>query len=227
MANLTLAQFETRVAALLVDAAYSVFSTATIDAALRLSLAEYTAVLPLSKETVITCPAAGREIALSDLDAPIDIIDVWWPYDSAASSETWPPNRVHGFSVWLDDSSPVLFLSADDQEQPAADDEIRLWYTTVHTIQNLDSASSTTIPAAHESLIAFGGAGYACYLLAIKAAREITANRFNAPNYMEIAQRFLNRFHHDLDQLAHTSQNTSNAQVAAWALDKYDGEEGF
>ena len=224
MANLTLVQFEARIAAMLIDPAYSVFTAATIDAGLRLALSDYTARIPLTKETVITCPGAGREIALSDLTDLIDAVDVWYPYDSTAD-EVWPPSRVTGFTVYWDDARPVLFLSAPEQDQPQTDDEIRLWYTTPHTVQNLDSAAVTTIPAQHESLVVTGAGGYACFLIATQAARTITVNRFEAPNYMEMSQRLLEKFHADFNRLAHTSQNQSNPQVAFWTLDKYDGME--
>ncbi len=158
----TLAQLEARLAARLVDTANSVFATATLDEALRAALSDYTAAAPLTAETVLTLPGAGREIALNGVTGLSGVTDVWWPYDSLADdANAWPPNRVRGFRVWWDDAQPVLFLESVAGAQPRAGDEVRLWYTRAHTVQNLDSGAVTTLPAHHESGLVTGAAGYA------------------------------------------------------------------
>src|SRR5262245_45949734 len=106
----TLAQMEAKVSALLMDPTNTAFTTAVVDGALRLALDEYSRVAPRAMETVIVLPGDGREIALSGITDLIQVTEVWWPYDSSASTETWPPNRVQGFRLWWDDASPVLFL---------------------------------------------------------------------------------------------------------------------
>ena len=156
----TLAQLETRASARLVDAANAVFATTTLDEGLRAALSDFTAASPLTVETVITLPGHGREIALAALTGLIAVTDVCWPFDSTAV-EVWPPNRVRGFSVWWDDAQPVLYLSSFAGNQPQQDDELRLWYMKAHTIQNLDSAAVTTIPAHQESQLVTGAAAYA------------------------------------------------------------------
>src|SRR4051812_32019556 len=99
----TLAQFEARLAARLVDAANAVWSSATLDEALPSALAEYSAAVPLTAETAITLPGAGREIALSGVADLLSVSEVWWPY-ATTSSEVWPPNQVAGFRVYWDDA---------------------------------------------------------------------------------------------------------------------------
>jgi hypothetical protein len=94
----TLAQLEARVAARLVDSSNAVYSTATIDEALRTALADYSAALPLAAETYITLPGKGREVALNSLANLIAVLDVWWPFDP--DTEVWPPNQVAGFRLW-------------------------------------------------------------------------------------------------------------------------------
>ncbi len=156
----TLAQYRTRIAARLVDAANAVFATATLDEALRAALADYAQACPLTAETVLVLPAAGREIALNGVAGLTGVTDVWWPYDSGAG-EVWPPNRVRGWRLWWDDAQPVLFLAAIAGAQPQAGDELRLWYTRVHTVQDLDGAATTTVFDAHEAGLVTGAAGYA------------------------------------------------------------------
>src|SRR5436309_13301084 len=125
----TLAQLEARVSARLVDATNAVFSLATIDEALRSALSDYTEACPLTSETYITTPAAGREIALSGVSGFLALTNVWWPFDP--DTEVWPPNQVGGWRVWWDDAQPLLILSSKTGSQPAASDNVRLWYTKV------------------------------------------------------------------------------------------------
>jgi hypothetical protein len=157
MSNLS--QLQTRLAARLVDAANAVFSTTTLEEALRSALSDYTAAVPLTMETVLTLPAAGREIALNNVSGLIGVTDVWWPYDSLAPA--WPPNRVRGFRLWWDDAQPVLFLANVAGAEPQADDELRLWYTRAHSLEDLDGGALTTVPVHHESALVTGAAGYA------------------------------------------------------------------
>ena len=89
-----LAGIRDRVEVMLMDTGNAIYDAGTIDEALRLALDQYNFVNPLTMETVITLPGDGREIALSDLTGLVKVIDVWYPYDSGASSETWPPNEL-------------------------------------------------------------------------------------------------------------------------------------
>ncbi len=121
--------------------------------------------LPLELETVLILPGDGREIALNTLTGLSKVTNVWWPYDS--TTEVWPPNRVRGFRVYWDDARPVLFLDRFDGDQPQTDDELRIWYTGMQTIQDLDSATTTTIPDEHYSLLCTGAAGHAAMSRAV------------------------------------------------------------
>lgn len=227
----TLAQLEAQVAALLMDSGNAIFSTSVIDAALRMALSEYSDAAPLAMETVLTLPGDGREIALSSLSGLVNVTEAWWPFDSDATSETWPPNRVRGFRLWWDDASPVLFLDLDDgasgvhSSEPQGDDEIRIWYTKPHTIQNLDSASTTTV-GEHESLIVRGAAGLACLGRAADVNETAVNMAVSTPNYAALANRFLNQmdfgFYPRLYVLRSQSKARGRAFSDGWKLDKYE-----
>ena len=154
----TLTTLRTRVLQFLLSSGLSAWNSETIDEMLRQALAEYSDVFPRQVETVITCPAAGREIALSALTELVNVLDVWWPYDSTA--DQWPPNRVAGFRLDWDDGQPLLTLTCTAGPEPQANDEVRLWYTTPHHLDGLDGAAGTTILLQHESLIVYGAAAY-------------------------------------------------------------------
>ena len=117
---LTLAQYRTRIAARLLDSSNAVYSTTTIDEALKAALHDYSAALPLTAETVLTLPGDGREVALNGVSNLLQVLEVWWPYDSDAG-EVWPPNQVAGFRVWWDDAQPVLLLASKTGRQPQAE----------------------------------------------------------------------------------------------------------
>jgi hypothetical protein len=220
---LTLAQYRTRIAARLIDASNAVYSTTTIDEALKTALHDYSAALPCTAETVITLPGDGREIALSGVSDLFQVLDVWWPYDSTAD-EVWPPNQVAGFRVWWDDAQPVLILASKSGLQPQADDELRLWYTKPHTIQDLDSAAVTTVFAMHESMLVTGAAGYTAASEHIDQIGNVRLDPAEAPTLTTWAADRLKEFRDWLDTLKTGPGPTGSAPPygPGWQLDKWD-----
>lgn len=217
----TLAQLEARTAARLVDGANAVFSTATIDEGLRSALHDYTNAAPLTAETVITLPGAGREIALASISGLIHVTDVWWPY-STTSEEVWPPNRVRGFQLQWDDAQPLLVLTNLVGEQPQADDELRLWYTKPHTIQNLDSGAVTTIPLHHESALITGAAGYAALAENIDQIGGIHLDTTETAELRRWGSARLEEWTRFLTRLAAGAPAAGPAFGPGWQLDRYD-----
>src|SRR3989304_9242805 len=124
----TLAEVRDRVELMLQDTGNAIFATSLIDESIQQALDQYNMVNPQGKETVITLPGDGREIALDSITGLTKVTEVWWAYDSTASAETWPPNRVKGWRLWWDDARPVLFLDTIDQSEPQTEDEVRVWY---------------------------------------------------------------------------------------------------
>ncbi len=227
----TLAQLEARVDALLYDATFTVFTTATIDEALRQALERYNDAAPLSAETVITVPSAGHEIALDSINNLLQVTDVWFPYDSDAA-EVFPPQRPRGFRLWWDDGAPVLFLTPNPSTgaggaQPQANDELRIFYTKPHTIQNLDAGDVTTLPAPHESLIVRGAAGFACLARSVNLNETASNMAVSTPNYAALAEIYLNDisagFLTILDQLRAQSNVRGEPFGAGWTMDKWEG----
>jgi hypothetical protein len=227
--GLTLAQYEARVAVFLMDTGNTIWPTATLDECIRLALHEYSEANPLGVETVITLPGDGREVALNALPGLTAVTDVWWPYDSAATTETWPPNRVRGFRMYWDDDQPVLYLETEDDTQPQQDDELRLWYVKQRTIQNLDSASATTIQVDHESWIVMGAAGQAAFARATDLAETAGVSAVSTPNLAALGSRWLRTFRANVASLrGQRNPGGPGGPVfgAGWRLDKWDNERG-
>ncbi len=216
----TIADFRTRIRALLVDAAGAIFSDAIVDEALRQALDEYNEALPLGKETVIDLPGDGREIALNGLDGLRQVMEVYWPFDSL--SEPWPPNRARGFHVYWDDSQPVLYLDNVEGDEPQLDDELRLWYTTSHTIDGLDGASITTLPGEHCSLIASGAAGHAALARGVDLIEVTSADLYGTGLLLVWAQRKLKDFRDALEKIKRAHARAGLPYGAGWKLDKWD-----
>ena len=222
----TLAHLRDRVEALLMDTANAIWDTGTIDEAIRQCLDEYNAVFPLTMETVIELPGDGREIALNSLAGLIEVLEVWWPYDSDASSETWPPNKVRGFRLWWDDAQPVLFLDILGGDQPQQDDEMRVWYAKRQSIQDLDSAAATTVMADHESSLVKGAAAH-CALSRTVDLIEVAGADLYAIGLLGTWGRAKEReWYTFLESLRKKSARRGVPWGHGWPLDKWDGATG-
>lgn len=226
---LTLAQYKTRVLSFLMDSGIAIWTVASDVTAecLRSALDEYSGANPLAAETVLTLPGAGREIALASIAGLQSVHDVWWPYDSL-DPDVWPPVRVRGFRLWWDDAQPVLFLDTEDGDQPQADDEVRVFYSKPHTIQDLDAAAVTTIPTDHESLLVLGASGFACFARSMDLAETTGVSAVSTPNYAALGSRYLKEFRKRLDFLRVSNSNPAGVSGAAfgagWPLDEWDGK---
>ena len=93
------------------------------------------------------------------------MVNVWWPYDSDAVSETWPPNKVRGFRLWWDDLQAVLFLEIEDSSQPKTDEEVRIWYAKRQVIQDLDEDG-------------FEGTGWAIQYMHVESRDRVAAGTY-------------------------------------------------
>jgi hypothetical protein len=218
----TLTQLIDRVEVALLDATNTHFSVDTITQGLRQALREYSLVRPQEGETVLTLPAAGREIALSSITGLLEVTDVWWPYDTLATSETWPPNRVRGWRTWWDDAQPVLFLTRFDGEQPQADDEVRIWYVKQQTIENLDSGSVTTLPTAHEEILVNGAAGFAAMSNAVDMINTVNTDVFMVGLMGTWGKTKINEFRKTMEGLRAAGARSGPAWGHAWVMDKWD-----
>lgn len=191
-----------RVRAALMDDG-TIFTDTVLTEAVRAALDEYSEAAPAAMEAVITLPGDGREIALDALPGLTAVTRVWWPFDSTAATEAWPPNAVAGFTLWWDDARPVLFLDARDGATPRLGDELRLWYTRAHTVQGLCGASVTTTPTADLSLLVTGATGFALLARSYDQTEVAASGAISTPNYAAAAFRLLRQFRQALNARRH------------------------
>jgi hypothetical protein len=217
-----LAAIRDRVEVMLQDTGNAIWDTDVLDEGLRQALDQYNLVNPLRMETVITLPGDGREIALSGISGLLYVLDCWWPYDSDAATETWPPNRVRGWRVWWDDNQAVLFLEITEGSQPQTDEEVRIWYAKRQTIENLDSGSTTTIRGDHESLIILGAAGHAAMSRTADLVEVANTDLFQVGLLGTWGQRKIREFNAQLKIIQREQVRHGPSWMAGWSLDKWD-----
>ena len=221
-----LADIRDRVELVLQDTGNAIWDADTIDEALRHALDQYNGTNPLHMESVITLPGDGREIALSGITGLMDVLDVWWPYDSDATAETWPPNRVAGWRLWWDDAQPLLFLEIDAGDQPKTDDEIRVWYSKRQTIENLDSGSITSLRGDHESLVIMGAAGHAAMSRTIDLVETGGTDLYQVSILGTWGSRKIREYMQALRKLEKVHARRGRSWGAGWSLDKWDQGNG-
>jgi hypothetical protein len=210
----TLASLRDRVELQLNDVTNATWSTGELDEAITQALDAYTLHLPRKAIGSITLSAAGREISLASITYT-DILHVWWDYDS--TDPDYPP-KFRNFSVW-----PGSLLHINDIEEPAAGDVVRIWYTTVHTLNGLLSATVTTVPPAHDTIIAEGAAAFAVMQHRPYVAMAVNDNEWAPRNLKEWAEARLTDFYRDLDTLARQEAARQAGLASGPALDRWDG----
>ena len=163
-----LATIRDRVEARLQDATNARWSTDDLDEAIRTALEQYSKYKPTHALGTIALSSDGREIDISSLTGCLQVEDVWWDYDS--SDPSYPPN-YRQFEVW-----PGDLLYIDDREEPESGDTVRVWYTKMHTIEDLDSATATTLPADDEGTIVTGACHFAAQMRSVELAEDLYAH---------------------------------------------------
>ncbi len=161
-----LATLRDHVESLLKDAGNALWTTGELDDAIRRALHRYSEMRPRELVTTLTLTAAGREVSLAGVSDLLRPLRVWWPY--TASEPEYPP----AWARWDLHGPVTLFLDVADE--PQAGDVVRLFYAALHTIDGLDSATATTVPANDEETIALGAAGYAALARAAYATEAVT-----------------------------------------------------
>jgi hypothetical protein len=204
------------------DETNAVWSDDVIDQAIWEALDEYSRMLPLAAEEVLTLAAAGRSIDVSSITGLLSVTRVYWPYDS--SEEIWPPNQVKGFRLDWVAGDPYLVLTAYDGTEPQTGDEVKVWYTCRQTIEDLDLATGTTVPALHESLIVLGAAGYAVQGRGLDLLRISEIDPDLVTKYEKWAEGWLQEFRAKLEQLRGESARAGESWGTGWELDKWEGK---
>jgi hypothetical protein len=202
-----LADFRELVEADLTDASNSTWSTTELDRAIRKALYRYSEVRPQQAIGTLTA-AASREYALSTLTGLIGVERVWWPYDS--TDPEYPP-QWQDFELW--DDRTTLFLKSENC--PAVgDDPLRVFYTKVQAIQNLDSAAASTYPDEDEEVLVLGATAFAAIQRSRYVVDAVNPSAYTPDLWVRWGQDRLKMFERELERIAQRLLANSDARVA-------------
>lgn len=126
------------------DAANQRWTDAELDRHIQRTVREFSLSAPLEAKSILTTTAGSRDLSIAGLTDLVAIEAVEFPLGQ------YPPSYVR-FSVWL----TTLTLLVDST--PVAAESVNVYHTKLHTID----ATSSTVAARFEDVIAGGAAGYA------------------------------------------------------------------
>jgi len=189
----------------------STYDLDDLDEALRWALQRYSMVSPDQTITTITLTSTGREISIATLTDRMEIMRVWWDYDS---SDPEHPPMWRRFEPW---PGNVLFI--DDTEEPATGDVVRIWYTRLHSLSGLDGASATSIPLDAETVIVTGAAGFAA-----QEREQEQQGRGTPTRLREWAAARLEEFERLLQAIARKWAARQSGIASAPTLDRWDSQ---
>ncbi len=203
----------------LADAGNAIYSTAELDAALRSALHEYSQSWPNHNVATVELEKDGREIEMG-ITGLLAVVNVWWPYDDTA--DVWPPNRVRAWRQMDLAGEPTLYFDSINGAEPLEDEVVRVWYTALHTIDDLDSADTTTVRPDHENVIIQGAAGKAAMTRAVELAETADIDIYIVESLRAWARLKLREFFVALQQLRAESVRQGLPYTDGWAVDKWD-----
>ena len=174
------------------DAGNAVWTTAEIDRAIEKALSEYSRARPLQGDGTITLAADGREVSLSTLTGLTTVVRVWYPYTSTDPED---PPQWRQWELW---GSTLYVLDGDE---PASGDVVRVYYHELHTIEDLNSATETTVPPEDEETVVLGAGGYAALEKARGSVGEAGVSTETPEHWLAWATGRINSFNVQLTEI--------------------------
>ncbi len=179
-----IAGYRTAVLALLNDATSIIFTATDVDQAIRWALAEYSLHRPMIRTYAYdvvgttnfhTMPAAfvTRHVTKVELynSDPLQVLNLAF------------------YAFYLDEQWVIETKSIIGNAEI-----LTVYYSDVHTIDGLDSAAGTTVPAADETLLQIGAAGRAALMRAMNRIENIGMNPAETETYRKLAAEYSARF---------------------------------
>ena len=154
----TLSALTTRLLLTLGDVSANRFTVDITTEAFRLALAEYSYALPLIKTATVTVTIAGREQSLSALTRLTTVTMVLYPW----TDDTVEIDPLPAYYYYFTDGVPMVYIGG--QRTPAVGDKLRITYALTHTVDDLDTAATCTVPTQDFALLLQGAAGHAARL---------------------------------------------------------------
>jgi hypothetical protein len=171
----------------------TIFTTALVTAATRQALTEFNRVSPVHAAVLITGVNDQYEYELSDEDAlALKILDVLRQGNN---------NDELDISITFDDYNEDERLFFRLRQPVTTSDTLIVRYTLNHTINGLDSAVESTLPAEQDQLLVDGTCYHAIMTRAASRIETINLSKDQSDNYREVATHFRAAFNAGLANL--------------------------
>jgi len=155
-----------------------------LDRHIARAVKELSEAIPCEQKTTKATASGSREIDVSTITDRISIEAIEYPVDKY-------PKKYQRFSLWAN----TLTLLGD--EVPDGSDT-NIYYGKLHTLD----ASTSTIPAVYEDLIAAGAGGYAAVEWAIYAVNRVNVGGTPTPEeFLRWGREKLSYFRQELKRL--------------------------
>lgn len=185
------------------------FNTATVTAAVRQALKEINQSAPINAATLIDTVAEQKDYELSD---------------SADAATAIALSDVLLWDADGDDHDPLAFQEFNEDEriyfrlryaQPAGE-FLLTRFTIPYTVNGLDSATESTIPAFYDDILIDGASFYACQIRSIGRVELINLNKKVPDNLRDAKIYFRQAFDHGLALMAKKKPAVSEPDPGAW-----------
>jgi hypothetical protein len=144
------------------------------------------------------------------------VLKIWVNY--TASDPEFPAN-VRAFEHWIDEE--VVYVN--DAYEPQSGDVMRVFYTTMQTLNGLDSETTTSYPDDDETLLALGAAGYAATSRAVDLTEQVTLDRLTSQQVRAWGLAKLQEFRAGLRLVARKMATEQVSHVEVSAADRWEG----
>lgn len=212
-----LTAYRTAILATLADPLGSRYDTAALDAALRQALREYSEAYPDIFTFSQTVTVVGQEQSLTSAGTGImDILQVNYPYTNQLN-----PPLFESFYFYRLAGAPYMRFTSP--AVPQVGQVIRVRATRLHTVNNLDSATATTVAPTHEHRLAAGAAGLAALTRVSLMVESYGTRTGDSKNLQAWAQNTIADFRKFLTSL-HNHSPIDPLSPFGWPLDDHDQE---
>lgn len=191
----TLTSLAASVRQLLNDPLEKRFSADLLTCAIRQALQSFDLHLPQTLVATVTIASSGRSQTLTGITGCLYLLNLVSP---AAPSQSRLEPETH-FSYRVTAGVPSLHFHGEFIPQPG--DVLEVHYAAANTIEGLDGAAATTLPAVSEPAFTAGAAAAACSLRAGSLAESYGARPEDAARLLETSRSWQQRFEHMLTGL--------------------------
>jgi len=198
-----------RIEDMLKDASNADWSTSEIDNALRIALHELSLALPSRSVTTIDAVADAWEYDISSVSGLLQVTEVWYPYLSTDASYKKP----HPVKWRMLDDSRLLI---DEDLDPDATYDLRIFYDRLQTLAGLDAAASTTLNAQEKSALVFGAAGYCAIALSVDKVDKVTIGKGASEELRKWGWARVMEFRQRIGDLAVIADAGEDSRIGWW-----------